>query len=165
MPPLVATAQRYEETHPGVRIHWQKRTLDEFGHVPIDVLTQKFDLIVIDHPWAGFCFEKNLVRDLKPLVPAAALAELAKNSVGQTFNSYRVAGQDCWRCRLTPPRPRQAGGRTCWNGQAFRRRKRGRKPSALARRKLAVIPGFNADLFLHFIMLVKGLGAEPCSRQ
>jgi hypothetical protein len=37
-PPLVATAQRYEETHPGVRIHWQKRTLDEFGHAPVDVL-------------------------------------------------------------------------------------------------------------------------------
>ena len=34
---------------------------------------------------------------------------------------------------------------------------------ALARRKLAVIPGFNADLFLHFIMLVKALGAEPCA--
>jgi multiple sugar transport system substrate-binding protein len=34
---------------------------------------------------------------------------------------------------------------------------------ALARRKLAVIPGFNADLFLHFLMLVKALGAEPCS--
>jgi multiple sugar transport system substrate-binding protein len=31
-PPLVATAQRYEETHPGIRIDWQKRTLDEFGH-------------------------------------------------------------------------------------------------------------------------------------
>ena len=78
LPPLVATAQRYEETHSGIRIHWQKRTLDEFGHAPIDVLAQKFDLIVIDHPWSGFCFEKNLVHDLKPLVPTAAMAELEK---------------------------------------------------------------------------------------
>jgi hypothetical protein len=31
----MATAQCYEETHPGVRIDWQKRTLDEFGHTPI----------------------------------------------------------------------------------------------------------------------------------
>ena len=76
-PPLVATAQRYEETHPTVRIRWEKRTLDEFGHAPIDQLAPKFDLIVIDHPWAGFAFEKNLVCDLKPLLPAAALNELA----------------------------------------------------------------------------------------
>ncbi len=57
-PPLVATAQRYEEMHPGIRVHWQKRTLDEFGHKPIDQLVRHFDLVVIDHPWAGFCFEK-----------------------------------------------------------------------------------------------------------
>ena len=93
LPPLVATAQRYEETHPGIRIHWQKRTLDEFGHAPMDVLAQKFDLIVIDHPWAGFCFEKNLVLDLQPLAPAAALAELKKNSIGATFDSYVYQGQ------------------------------------------------------------------------
>jgi multiple sugar transport system substrate-binding protein len=34
---------------------------------------------------------------------------------------------------------------------------------ALAQSKLAVIPGFNADLFLHFIMLVTGLGAAACA--
>ena len=64
-PPLVAVSQRYEELHPGVRIQWDKRTLDEFGHKPIDRLIKDYDLIVIDHPWAGFCFERNLVWDLK----------------------------------------------------------------------------------------------------
>ena len=57
LPPLVATAQRYEETHRGVRIHWQKRTLDEFGHLSIDVLAQKYDLTkeTLDH----FAFESH----------------------------------------------------------------------------------------------------------
>jgi multiple sugar transport system substrate-binding protein len=96
-PPLVATAQRYEETHPGVRIHWQKRTLDEFGHAPVDRLAQKFDLIVIDHPWSGFCFEKNLVCDLQCLAPAPALAELEGNSIGQTFNCHRSSAPRWWR--------------------------------------------------------------------
>ena len=54
--------------------------------MPIDVLAQKFDLIVIDHPWAGFCFEKNLVRDLKPLVPAAVLSR-----VGAKFHRRRLS--------------------------------------------------------------------------
>lgn len=93
LPPLVATAQRFEETHRGVRIHWQKRTLDEFGHAPIDVLAQKFDLIVIDHPWAGFCFEKNLVHDLNQIVPPAALADLKQNTVGSSFDSYGYQGK------------------------------------------------------------------------
>jgi multiple sugar transport system substrate-binding protein len=164
LPPLVATAQRYEETHPGVRIHWQKRTLDEFGHAPIDVLAQKFDLIVIDHPWAGFCFEKGLVHDLKPVVPAAALAELEENSIGGTFNSYvwqekilalpidAATPAPSWRTDLLERNGLQAP--QTW-GEAV----------ALAQRKLAVIPGFNADLFLHFIMLLKALGAEPFAGQ
>ena len=36
LPPLVATAQRCEETHPGVRSHWEKRPPDEFVEV-VDV--------------------------------------------------------------------------------------------------------------------------------
>ena len=162
LPPLVATAQRYEEAHPRVRIHWQKRTLDEFGHMPIDVLAQKFDLIVIDHPWAGFAFAKNLMLDLKPLVPAATLAELAENSVGQTFNSYDYDG------KLLALPIDAATPAPSWRPDLLERA--GVQPSqtwaeavALAQRKLAIIPGFNADLFLHFIMLVKSLGAEPCA--
>jgi multiple sugar transport system substrate-binding protein len=161
-PPLVATAQRYEETHPGVRIRWEKRTLDEFGHMPIDVLAQKFDLIVIDHPWAGYCFEKNLVHDLQPLLPSGTLGELAQNSIGAAFESYGYAGKllalpidaatpaPSWR----PDLLERAGAcvPATWA-----------EAVALARRKLAIIPGFNADLFLHFLMLVKALGAEPCA--
>ena len=91
-PPLVATAQRYEETHPGVRIRWEKRTLDEFGHTPIDQLAPKFDLIVIDHPWAGFAFEKNLVHDLKPLLSPATLNELHAKFHRRDFRKLLLRG-------------------------------------------------------------------------
>ena len=161
-PPLVATAQRYEETHPGVRIHWEKRTLDEFGHTPIDQLAPRFDLIVIDHPWAGFAFEKNLVCDLKPLLPPSALNELAQNSIGATFESY------CYDGKLLALPIDAATPAPSWRPDLLKRA--GVQPPqtwaeavALAQRKLAVIPGFNADLFLHFVMLVKALGAEPCA--
>lgn len=161
-PPLVATAQRYEETHPGVRIQWQKRTLDEFGHAPIDVLAKKFDLIVIDHPWSGFCFENNLVHDLKPLVSDITLSGLEANSIGQTFNSY------VWQDKLLALPIDAATPAPSWRLDLLERA--GVQPPqtwveavALARRKLAVIPGFNADLFLHFVMLIKALDAEPCA--
>ncbi|MCX6846121.1 MAG: ABC transporter substrate-binding protein [Verrucomicrobia bacterium] len=162
LPPLVATAQRYEETRPEIRIEWRKRTLDEFGHMPIDVLAQKFDLIVIDHPWAGFAFARELMLDLMPLVPAETLAKLAENSIGQTFNSYAFDG------KLLALPIDAATPAPSWRHDLLE--KAGVQPPqswaeavALARRKLAIIPGFNADLFLHFVMLVKALGAEPCA--
>ena len=161
-PSLVATAQRYEETHPGVRIRWEKRTLDEFGHAPIDQLAPKFDLIVIDHPWAGFAFEKKLVHDLIPLLTKAEANQLAQNSIGATFNSYCYAG------RLLALPIDAATPAPSWRPDLLERA--GVAPPAtwaeavaLARRRLAVIPGFNADLFLHFVMLLKALGAEPCA--
>ena len=162
LPPLVATAQRYEETHPGVRIHWQKRTLDEFGHAPIDVLAQKFDLIVIDHPWAGFCFEKNLVHDLARVLPAGAVAELRQNSFGPTFASY------VWQQKILALPIDAATPAPSWRPDLLERAnvpppRTWAEAVALARRQLAVIPGFNADLFLHFLMLLPALGAEPCA--
>jgi multiple sugar transport system substrate-binding protein len=162
LPPLVATAQRYEETHPNIRIRWEKRTLDEFGHMSIDQLAPKFDLIVIDHPWAGFAFEKNLVRDLKPLLPAARLDNYAQNSIGSTFASYCYAG------RLFALPIDAATPAPSWRPDLLERA-RASVPATwteavtLARRKLAVIPAFNADLFLHFLMLIQALGASPCA--
>jgi multiple sugar transport system substrate-binding protein len=162
LPPLVATAQRYEETHPGIRIQWQKRTLDEFGHAPVDVLAQKFDLVIIDHPWAGFCFEKNLMLDLAQLVSDAALAELKQNSIGRTFESYLYQG------KLLALPIDAATPAPSWREDLLQRA--GIQPPetwadavALSHRKLAVIPGFDADLFLHFMMFVNALGAEPCT--
>jgi multiple sugar transport system substrate-binding protein len=161
-PPLVATAQRYEETHPGIRIRWEKRSLDEFGHAPIDQLAASFDLIVIDHPWAGFAFEKNLVRDLKPLLAPAELSYYAQNSIGATFESY------CYGGRLLALAIDAATPAPSWRIDLLERAELTAPVSwseavALARRKLALIPAFNADLFLHFLMLLKALGGEPCA--
>jgi multiple sugar transport system substrate-binding protein len=162
LPPLVATAQRHEEMNRGIRVHWHKRTLDEFGHMPIDVLAQKFDLIVIDHPWAGFCFERNLVHDLNQIVPPAALVELQQDAIGPTFDSY------CYQGRLLALPIDAAAPAPSWRSDLLERA--GVLPPAtwaeavaLSRRKLAVIPGFNADLFLHYVMLLKALGADPCA--
>jgi multiple sugar transport system substrate-binding protein len=167
-PPLVATAQRYEELHlasgaaTGVRIRWEKRTLDEFGHMSVDQLAPKFDLIAIDHPWAGFAFEKKLVLDLKPLLAQTAFNHWAQNSIGLTFSSYQYAN------RLLALPIDAATPAPSWRPDLLERA--GVPPPAtwgeavaLARRKYAVIPGFNADLFLHFLMLVKALGSDPCS--
>ncbi len=93
LPPLVATAQRYEELNPGVRIRWESVHSTSSAILPIDALAQKFDLIVIDHPWAGFCFARELVHDLAPLLTVAQRAELEQNSIGPSFESYLYEGK------------------------------------------------------------------------
>lgn len=160
LPPLVAAAQRYEETHPGVRIDWKKRTLDEFGHAPIDQLAKRFDLVVIDHPWSGFCFENDLVHDLKQLTPPAVLADLAVHSVGMSYQSYE------WQDRLLALPIDAATPAPSWRPDLLERAgvdvpTHWAESVALANKGLAAIPAFNADLFLHLVMLLKALGAEP----
>ena len=115
----------------------------------------------IDHPWAGYAFEKNLVRDLKPLLPADLLKDCAQNSIGATFESY------CYEGSLLALPIDAAAPAPSWRSDLLERAGVSVPATwpdavALARRKLALIPAFNADLFLHFLMLVKALGAEPC---
>ena len=45
--PMVATAQRFHETHSDVRIEWDIRSLQEFADFSIAGLAQVYDLLVI----------------------------------------------------------------------------------------------------------------------
>jgi multiple sugar transport system substrate-binding protein len=153
-------SQRYEELHPGIRIHWDKRTLDEFGHKPINQLIHDYDLIVIDHPWAGFCFDHNLVWDQKILLSADQWNNLADNCIGPTFKSYifdnmllaipidAATPVPSWRPDLVEKNDLQIP--KTWN-----------ELIALADKKHAVMPGFGADLFLNWLMLWHALDAHP----
>ena len=159
-PPLVAVSQRYEELHPGVRIHWDKRTLDEFGHKPIDQLIHDFDLIVIDHPWAGFCFSRNIVCDQKKFLSTAQWNELDQSCVGASFKSYvfddrllaipidMATPVPSWRPDLMEKNELQLP--CTWE-----------ELIALADKKFVVMPGFGADLFLNWLMLLHALDARP----
>ena len=164
LPPLVATAQRYEELHPGVRIRWEKRSLHEFGHMPIDVLAEQFDLIVIDHPWAGFCFARDLVHDLKPLLDARQWKDLEENSVGRSFQSYHYEG------KLLAIPVDAATPTPSFRPDLFTKHRLDFPGTwsdllALADAGHCVMPGFPADLFLNWWMLVDALsvpgGTDP----
>lgn len=153
-------SQRYEELHPGIRIHWDKRTLDEFGHKPIDQLIHDYDLIVIDHPWAGFCFDHNLVFDQKDLLTTDQWTDLEKNCIGPTFKSYFFENKllavpidaatpvPSWRPDLVQKNDLQIPA--TWD-----------ELIALADSKHAIMPAFGADLFLNWLMILHALDAHP----
>ena len=162
-PPLVAVSQRYEELNPRTRIQWDKRTLDEFGHKPIDQLINEFDLIVIDHPWAGFCFDRKLVIDQKNYLTTDQWNDLEQNCAGPSFESYVFDGKllaipidgatpvPSWRPDLIERNELQLP--STWDDLI-----------SLADKKHVVMPGFGADLFLNWLMLLHALDAHPFDR-
>ena len=91
--PMTATAQRFEELNPNVRISWDKRSLQAFADEPIDELAKRYDLLVIDHPWAGFAAKTGVIVPLNEWLSAEFLADLAKNSVGKSHESYGYQGK------------------------------------------------------------------------
>jgi len=159
LPPLVATAQRYEELHPGTRIRWEKRSLHEFGHMPIDVLAGKFDLIVIDHPWAGHCFAHDLVHDLRSLLSPNQWQDLSANSVGPSFASY-VYEDQLLAVPIDAATPTPSSRADVLARHSLEPPETWSDLVALADAGHAVMPGFPADLFLNWSMLAEALGGK-----
>lgn len=89
---VMATAQRFSELNPDVEIVWEKRSLQAFADGDLDELARLYDLLVIDHPWAGFVAEKAILLPLQDHLPKAYLDDQAANSVGGSHESYLFNG-------------------------------------------------------------------------
>ena len=86
--PLVAFSQRFSELHPEVEVVWKKRSLQEFADFPIEQLTRKYDLLVIDHPWVGTAASEECVLPLEEYLSKEYLDNQLQNSVGPSHLSY-----------------------------------------------------------------------------
>lgn len=90
--PVVATAQRFEELHPDLRITWEKRSLQAFADASMETLARRYDLIVMDHPHTALCARDHLILPLDTLLDAEFLADQAAHSVGLSHSSYTYGG-------------------------------------------------------------------------
>ena len=77
---IVAVSQRFSELHPGVDIQWEKRSLQEFADAPIENLAKTYDLLIIDHPWAGFAADTGILLPLEKYLSKDFLKDQAENS-------------------------------------------------------------------------------------
>lgn len=91
--PVVAAATAFAEREPGVSIHWDKRSLQEFESTPVDELAATYDLMVIDHPHVGAVAGDGSLLALETHADPMALAELASQTVGKSFASYYLNGK------------------------------------------------------------------------
>jgi multiple sugar transport system substrate-binding protein len=89
---MVATAQRFHELNPNVEITWEKRSLQAFADEPINQLAKRYDLLIIDHPWAGFASRTGVIIPLNEHLSKEYLEDQEKNSVGRSHESYCFNG-------------------------------------------------------------------------
>jgi multiple sugar transport system substrate-binding protein len=134
--PMVATAQRFAEIHPGVEIVWQKRSLQAFGDQPLEQLVPQFDLLVIDHPFVSYAAANPVILALDEYLPAEFLADQAANSVGKSYESY------CYGDAGERVAPGLAGAPARDLGDLL----------ALARRGMVVLPAIPIDSLMNFYM-------------
>ncbi|MGH9434576.1 MAG: extracellular solute-binding protein [Terriglobia bacterium] len=159
LPPLVATAQRFEELHPDAKILWEKRSLHDFGHADVVSLASRYDLLVIDHPMMGIARESHALLELQKFFPRLFLDDLSSDSVGQSYESYccqdsvlalpidAAAPAASYRPDLLD----RAGYDTprTWDGVI-----------ELARKGLVVAPGFHVDVFMNFMGMYVSVGGR-----
>lgn len=89
--PLAAASAEYAR-RTGIRVEWQARSLFDFGVQPLEELTSRFDLIVLDHPHVGEAATRGYLAPLDEILPPQQLGALAGRSVGLSHASYAYLG-------------------------------------------------------------------------
>jgi multiple sugar transport system substrate-binding protein len=157
-PPLVAAAQRFEELHPQVRIVWEKRSLDEFGHSGLAELTRTYDLLIIDHPMLGDAHrDRNLV-DLRPRLTSTDYVALEADALGACLESYRYEGT-LYALPIDGAAPAASCRADLLDHHGEQMPATWDQLIRLARRGLVRMPGFPADLFLNFMGMCVSRGS------
>lgn len=158
LPPLAASAQRFEETHPGVEIQWSKRTLHEFGHADLQTLADRFDLLIIDHPMAGDAEQQQALLDLLPMLSPQQVADFKEDAIGNSFLSY-VYRDKLFALPVDAAAPAASFRPDLLQRHGFEPPRHWDDVLDLARAGLVRMPGFSADLFLNFLGLCVTRGA------
>ena len=90
--PLLGGIPEYKTQHPEIDIQWDRRSLREFGEAPIEQYLDRYDLLVVDHPFVGFAAAHGALIDLAPSISEAEKHRFAEDSVGPSWESYWYGG-------------------------------------------------------------------------
>ncbi|MCD0504475.1 extracellular solute-binding protein [Bordetella petrii] len=74
-------------------IAWDTHPLEGFESSPIAGLCADYDLVVLDHPHLGEALAHGCLIPLDEVFAPADLARIAADSIGRSYESYSMAGQ------------------------------------------------------------------------
>jgi multiple sugar transport system substrate-binding protein len=85
--PLKETLPGFAAEHPDIVVEWSERSLAGFEFDPVPTLAERFDLIILDHPFCGD------IASTECLVPLEGMPGLVDEVfVGPSLASYRYEG-------------------------------------------------------------------------
>ena len=157
---VVATAQRFCELNPEVEIVWEKRSLQEFADAPIQGLAETYDLLVIDHPWAGYAAYSGVLLPLQEIIPADYLRDQADNSVGMSHPSYIFDGNQC-ALAIDAATPVASYRPDLLERYELEQPQTWSELLALARAGRVIMPGIPIDTLMNWYMLCATQGEAP----
>jgi multiple sugar transport system substrate-binding protein len=158
--PLLAASQRYNELHPGVEIHWKKRSLQEFADFPIENLTSSYDLLIIDHPWVGRAAATNCVLPLDEYLSPGYLRDQHENSAGQSHNSYNYNNKQ-WALAIDAATPAASCRKDLLDKHNIAIPQQWQELIALAKMGRIAIPAIPIDVLMNFYSFCIALGKTP----
>lgn len=158
--PMLATAQRFSELHPEIEIDWDKRSLQEFADFPVSKLAERFDLLVIDHPFVGYAAAHNTLLPLDEFLPQAFLDGQARNSVGKSHSSYSYEERQ-WALAIDAAAPVSSCRRDLLDQEGMELPESWGDLIRLAKRGAVALPATPIDSLMNFYMICLGLGEEP----
>lgn len=149
-PPLVATAQRFEELNPDIQIHWEKRSLHDFGHADLSSLAQSYDLLVVDHPMMGAAANEGSLLDLSALLTSEEWRDIAEDSAGLCAESYLYEGK-LYALPIDAAAPAASMRTDLLAAAGYSEPTDWSDVLTLARHGMVRMPGFPPDVFLNFM--------------
>lgn len=162
--PMVATAQRFEELHPNISIHWEKRSLQAFADASMADLAGTFDLIVMDHPHTALAVTQGLLLPFDDWLETEFLEDQAANSVGASYESYTFAGKQ-WSLATDAAAPIATYRSDLLDRHGLELPQTWDDVLALARRGHVTVSAFPVDILMHSYMFCAALGAMPFTRE
>jgi multiple sugar transport system substrate-binding protein len=158
--PLFAASQRFNELYPDVEISWQKRSLQEFADYPIEKLSKKYDLLIIDHPSVGRASDTKCLLSLDKYLYKKYLDEQSKNSVGYSHLSYNYKGHQ-WALAIDAAAPVSSYREDLFKRNNLSVPSSWQEVIALTKKGKVAIPALPIDLLMNFYMFCIANGKEP----
>lgn len=162
--PMSATGQRFSELNPQVTITWEKRSLQQFADLSIQQLAERYDLLVIDHPWAGFASKTNSILPFDKYLPDDYLKDQEINSVGQSYESYHYNDHQ-WALAIDAAAPVAASRPDLMKKHGLSLPKTYNELLSIARKGLVAFPAIPIDALMTFYTFCCSLGEDPCGQE
>jgi len=156
---IVACAQRFHELNPNVEISWEKRSLQAFADEPINKLAERFDFLIIDHPWAGFAARTKVILPLDKLLSKEYMDDQEANSVGKSHESYSYDGHQ-WALAIDAATPVAASRPDLLDKHNLVLPKTYKELVEFSKNGMVAIPGIPQDTLMSFYMICSTMGED-----